>query len=136
MDRHNEHSVGRAAELRRLREMAALDWRSCSRRAQAEPLLRRSLGILEKALNLEHPDVATSLNNLAVLLKATNRLSVAEPFFLLDREVVERYHFCRHAAEAKLAYFSWHWRFAVIFSIAKVIFGKGGDPTPFSVASR
>jgi ABC-type proline/glycine betaine transport system ATPase subunit len=33
------------------------------------------------------------------------------------------------AAEAKLAYFSWHCRFAVIFSIAKVIFGKRGDPT-------
>ena len=35
----------------------------------------------------------------------------------------------RYAAEAKLAYFSWHWRFAVIFSMAKVIFGKRGDPT-------
>jgi|ERR1700693_1047212 len=44
--------------------------------------------------------------------------------FLLDHEVAERYHFCRHAAEAKLPYFSWHWRFAVIFSIAKVIFGE------------
>ena len=49
--------------------------------------------------------------------------------FLLDREFAQRYHFCRHAAEAKLAYFSWHWRFAVVFSIAKVIFGKRGDPT-------
>jgi hypothetical protein len=46
---------------------------------------------------------------------------------LLDREVAERYHFCRHVAEAKLPYFSWHWRFAVIFSIA-VIFGERGDP--------
>jgi hypothetical protein len=42
--------------------------------------------------------------------------------------IAERYHFCRHAAEAKLPYFSWHWRFAV-FSIAKVIFGKHADPT-------
>jgi hypothetical protein len=49
--------------------------------------------------------------------------------FLLDREVVEQYHFCRPAAAATLAYFSWHWRFAVFFSIANVIFGKGGDPT-------
>jgi hypothetical protein len=49
--------------------------------------------------------------------------------FLLDHEVAERYHFCRHAAEAKLPYFSWHWRFAVIFSIAKVIFGEHADPT-------
>jgi len=51
--------------------------------------------------------------------------------FMLDREVTERFHFCRHAAEAKLPYFSWHWRFAVIFSIAKVIFGEQGE----SVAS-
>jgi hypothetical protein len=49
--------------------------------------------------------------------------------FLLDREVAERYHFCRHAAEAKLPYFSWRWRFAVIFSVAKVIFGERGYPT-------
>jgi hypothetical protein len=42
---------------------------------------------------------------------------------------VEQYHFCRHVAEAKLAYFSWLLRFAVIFSIAKVIFGKRRDPT-------
>src|SRR5271165_5388500 len=51
--------------------------------------------------------------------------------FLLDREFAERYRFCRRAAEAKLTYFSWHWRFAVIFSVAKVIFGKQGE----SVAS-
>ena len=49
--------------------------------------------------------------------------------FMLDHEVAERYHFCRHAAEAKLPYFSCHWRFAVIFSIAKVIFGEHADPT-------
>jgi hypothetical protein len=49
--------------------------------------------------------------------------------FMLDHEVAERYHFCRHAAEAKLPYFSWHWRFAVIFSVAKVIFGEHADST-------
>ncbi len=35
--------------------------------AEAEPLYKRSLAILEKALGLEHPNVATSLNNLEEL---------------------------------------------------------------------
>ncbi len=35
------------------------------RYADAEPLYERSLAILEKALGPEHPEVATSLNNLA-----------------------------------------------------------------------
>jgi len=35
--------------------------------AKAEPLYNRALAIREKALGPEHPDVATSLNNLAML---------------------------------------------------------------------
>ncbi|HAA26653.1 MAG TPA: tetratricopeptide repeat-containing protein, partial [Cyanobacteria bacterium UBA8553] len=35
--------------------------------SQAEPLYQRSLAIWEKALGSEHPNVATSLNNLADL---------------------------------------------------------------------
>ncbi len=35
--------------------------------AKAEPLYKRSLAILEKALGSDHPGVATSLNNLAAL---------------------------------------------------------------------
>ena len=34
---------------------------------EAEPLLKRALEINENALGPEHPDTATSLNNLAVL---------------------------------------------------------------------
>jgi Tetratricopeptide repeat len=34
---------------------------------KAEPLLERALAVSEKALGSEHPDVATTLNNLAVL---------------------------------------------------------------------
>ncbi|CAN0589164.1 unnamed protein product, partial [Laminaria digitata] len=37
--------------------------------AEAGPLYKRSLAIKEKALGPEHPSVATSLNNLALLLK-------------------------------------------------------------------
>jgi len=35
--------------------------------AEAEPLYRRALAIVEKALGPEHPNVAASLNNLAEL---------------------------------------------------------------------
>ena len=38
--------------------------------AQAEPLYKRALAIKEKALGPDHPDVATSLNNLAELYQA------------------------------------------------------------------
>ncbi len=41
--------------------------------AQAEPLYRRALVIREKALGPDHPDVATSLENLAGLYRATER---------------------------------------------------------------
>jgi CHAT domain-containing protein/tetratricopeptide (TPR) repeat protein len=41
--------------------------------------MRRALAIDEESLGPGHPDVATALNNLATLLKATNRLAEAEP---------------------------------------------------------
>ncbi|MFZ5654408.1 MAG: tetratricopeptide repeat protein [Pseudomonadota bacterium] len=37
-----------------------------------------ALAITEKALDPDHPDVATSLNNLAALYRATNRGKEAE----------------------------------------------------------
>ena len=46
--------------------------------AQAEPLYKRSLAIWEKALGPDHPSVATSLENLAGLYRATNRDKEAE----------------------------------------------------------
>ena len=39
----------------------------------AEPLFRRALAIREKALGENHPDVAQSLNNLAVLYEKKGR---------------------------------------------------------------
>ena len=41
--------------------------------------MRRALAIDEASFGKDHPDVATRLNNLAQLLKATNRLADAEP---------------------------------------------------------
>ncbi len=41
--------------------------------------MRRALDIDERAYGPDHPNVAIRLNNLAGLLKATNRLEEAEP---------------------------------------------------------
>ena len=47
--------------------------------AEAEPLLRRALEIWEKSYGERHPHVAAALNNLAGLLRVTNRHREAEP---------------------------------------------------------
>lgn len=52
-----------------------------NRLAEAEPLYRRMVSILEKSLDADRPIVATALNNLASLLQATNRLAEAEPLY-------------------------------------------------------
>ena len=54
-------------------------FRTKARFAEAEPLHRRALAIDEASLGPEHPDVATGLNNLALLFNDTNRLAEAEP---------------------------------------------------------
>ena len=46
---------------------------------EAQPLIRRALAIDEASFGDNHPNVAIPLNNLALLLKATNRLADAEP---------------------------------------------------------
>jgi tetratricopeptide (TPR) repeat protein len=50
-----------------LNNLAAL-YDSMGNYAAAEPLYKRSLDIREKALGMEHPDVAASLNNLAAYI--------------------------------------------------------------------
>ena len=42
---------------------------------EAEPLYQRALAIKEKALGPNHPDVATSLNNLAELYRGPRRIT-------------------------------------------------------------
>jgi len=54
--------------------------------SEAEPLMRRALEIDEASYGDNHPNVAGDLNNLAQLLKATNRLQDAEP--LMRRALV------------------------------------------------
>ncbi len=48
------------------------------RYAEAEPLLQRSLAIMEQALGPEHPNVAQGLENYADLLRVLNRHAEAE----------------------------------------------------------
>ncbi|CAN0543991.1 unnamed protein product, partial [Ectocarpus sp. 8 AP-2014] len=49
----------------------------------AEPLYKRSLAIDEKVYGLDHPEVATDLNNWAELLRAQEKHTEALP--LLER---------------------------------------------------
>ena len=52
-------------------------YRLQGRYAEAEPLYKRALAILEKALGPDHPDVATTLENYAALLRKTGRTTEA-----------------------------------------------------------
>ncbi len=56
----------------------------------AEPFMRRTLAIDVKAFGTEHPNIAASLNNLAQLLKATNRLVEAESLMRQALAISER----------------------------------------------
>ena len=49
---------------------------------QAEPLFLRALAIREKRLGPEHPDTASTLNNLAVTYRVQGKYEQAEPLFL------------------------------------------------------
>src|SRR5205807_9121522 len=49
--------------------------------SKAEPLFLRSLKITEQALGPEHPDTATSLNNLGVLYQMMGEYKKAEPYY-------------------------------------------------------
>ena len=57
---------------------------------EAEPLYRRSLALKEKALGLEHPDVATSLNNLALLHISQSKYGEAEPLYQRSLAILEK----------------------------------------------
>src|SRR5260370_1130741 len=50
-----------------------------ARYREAEPLLKRALAIREQQLGPQHPDTASSLNNLALLYRAQGKYEQAEP---------------------------------------------------------
>ncbi|MGI2905139.1 tetratricopeptide repeat protein [Tolypothrix sp. VBCCA 56010] len=57
---------------------------------QAIPLAERALEITEKVLGKEHPDVAESLNNLAVLYQEQGSYQKAEPLFVRSLAIYEK----------------------------------------------
>ncbi len=67
--------------LWRLLNQIAVFLRERAAYAEAEPLNKRSLDSLEKALGPDHPSVGTSLNNLAFLYESQGKYDLAEPLY-------------------------------------------------------
>src|SRR5262249_59720486 len=63
----SEKVLGRDSDVATSLNNLAELYRNQGRYADAEPLYRRSLAVSEKVLGRDHPDVSTSLNNLAAL---------------------------------------------------------------------
>ncbi|MEQ1747884.1 MAG: tetratricopeptide repeat protein [Prosthecobacter sp.] len=59
--------------------------------AQAAPHYRRALNLDEISYGLDHPEVATGLNNLATLLQDTNKMEEAEPLMWRALGIVEAF---------------------------------------------
>ena len=67
-----------------------MQYQAQGRYADAEPLQKRALAIVKKALGPSHPDVAISLNNLAELYKAQGRYGNAEPLYKRSLAIARR----------------------------------------------
>ena len=59
--------------------MQSSTYRAQGQYAKAEPLYQQSLAIHRKSLGPDHPGVATSLNNLAMLYYSQGQYAKAEP---------------------------------------------------------
>jgi CHAT domain-containing protein/Tfp pilus assembly protein PilF len=60
------------------------------RDAEAEPLYKRALAVMEKAVGLDSVDIAIELNNLAALYQRQQRYAEAEPLFKRALALSER----------------------------------------------
>ena len=80
--------------LRRVQSTASTTWpglySSEGRYREAEPLYQRSLAILERVLGPEHPNVATSLNNYAQLLRKKGQNAEAASMEARARAILEK----------------------------------------------
>ncbi len=78
----------------RCRHRRSTTWPGCTKPRAATPRPSRStsaaLAICEKALGPDHPDVATALNNLAVLYRAQGRYAEAEPLYKRSLAIREK----------------------------------------------
>ncbi|MBD2354903.1 tetratricopeptide repeat protein [Tolypothrix sp. FACHB-123] len=77
------------AEAKRLSQQVVQLYRQ-GKYSEAIPLAERALAIREKLLGKEHPDVATSLNNLAVLYESQGNYAKAEPLHLRSLAIREK----------------------------------------------
>ncbi len=68
--------------------------------AEAEPLMRRALSITETCFGVENPEITSYLNNLALLLQDTNRLTEAEPMMRRALETVAQPWTCETCGNA------------------------------------
>lgn len=68
--------------------------------AEAEPLYQRSLEITEQALGGNHPSVATTLNNMALLYESQGRYEEAEPLLHRAMKIREEKLGNKHPATA------------------------------------
>jgi tetratricopeptide (TPR) repeat protein len=89
VSRHAD-AVGLAVPTDRLMSQLGLYWRKRGQFRAAEPLIRRALAIDERFFGNDHPNVANCLNNLALLLQATNHLAEAEPLIRRALDIAER----------------------------------------------
>ncbi len=60
----------------------------------------RALAIREKVLGAEHPDTATSLNNMGALLQAMGELAEARPYYARALAIREKVLGAEHPATA------------------------------------
>jgi len=81
LERWVDDAIGNQAKFGRvLFEAASFLWER-GRYGEALPLCERSLAVREKALGPDHPDVAASLNDLAILKRETGQYLEAQSFF-------------------------------------------------------
>jgi len=71
-----------------------------ARHKAAEPLMRRVVEIFERSLGKDHPNVALTLDNLAQLLQATDRLVEAEPLMQRALAITEKSYAADHPTVA------------------------------------
>ncbi|MEO0309547.1 MAG: tetratricopeptide repeat protein, partial [Gloeomargarita sp. DG02_3_bins_56] len=76
-------TVAQSAELQEAERLhqQVIELYERGRYAEAIPLAQRSLAIREQALGKDHPDVATSLNNLAALYESQGNYGAALPLY-------------------------------------------------------
>ena len=88
--------VGQSADYKRRIDEArelykrALELYKAGRYSEAIPLMQRSLAAREKALGPNHPEVADSLNNLALLYDDQGRYGDAEPLYKRSLAIREK----------------------------------------------